>query len=226
MELCNARKSWFESVKSAILTVHLVDLWVGGQDLVGEFLRRGQHFGVVRRDQILHQFLQLVPVHLEERLGDREPQLHLLGPPDAVQRQGHHMGAVKDIAVPAAACHWRDLAAVKADGHAVRHLRFRVRGRFCYCSTKVETWKETEGDKNVSLANHIRIGSKSLMDVLKYTVAVYAANLADGCKSMQCMLCKKFLSHNVTIKLKVTVVRIKEAVCKFLQPFQELVSGP
>lgn len=122
------QESGFEFVNGMILTVHLVDLRVGGQDLVGKFLRRGQHFSMVRCDQILHEFLQLVPVHLEERLGDGQPQLHLLSPADAVQREGHHVGAVEDVTVATAACHRRDLAAVKADRHTVRHFRLRVCG--------------------------------------------------------------------------------------------------
>lgn len=46
----------------------LVDLRVGGQDLVGQFLSGRQHLGVVGCDQILDQFLQLISVHLEQRL--------------------------------------------------------------------------------------------------------------------------------------------------------------
>lgn len=63
--------------ESRPLTVNLVDLGVGGEDLVGQLLSRGQHLGVVGRDQVLDQLLQLVPVHLEQRLRDGQPQLHL-----------------------------------------------------------------------------------------------------------------------------------------------------
>lgn len=59
------------------LTVDLVDLGVGGQDLVGQFLGGGQHLGVMGCDQVLDQLLQLVSVHLEQRLRDGQPQLHL-----------------------------------------------------------------------------------------------------------------------------------------------------
>ena len=55
----------------------LVDLGVLRQDLVGELLCGGQHLCVVGRDQVLHQLLQLVPVHLEQRLRDGQAQLHL-----------------------------------------------------------------------------------------------------------------------------------------------------
>ena len=57
----------------------LVDLRVGRQDLVGELLRGGQHLRVVHGDQVLDQLLQLVPVHLEQRLRDGQAQLHLQG---------------------------------------------------------------------------------------------------------------------------------------------------
>ncbi len=45
--------------------MHLIDLGVLGENLVGQFLGRGQHFRVVHGDEILHKLLQLVPVHLE-----------------------------------------------------------------------------------------------------------------------------------------------------------------
>lgn len=64
-------------MKVAVLTVDLVDLRVGGQDLVGQLLSSGQHLGVVGRDQVLDQLLQLVPVHLKQRFRDGQPQLHL-----------------------------------------------------------------------------------------------------------------------------------------------------
>lgn len=60
-----------------VLTVDLVDLRVGRQDLISQLLSGGQHLGVVGRDQVLDQLLQLVPVHLEQRLRDGQPQLHL-----------------------------------------------------------------------------------------------------------------------------------------------------
>lgn len=53
---------------SRLLTVDLVDLRVGGQDLISQFLGGGKHLGVVGCNQILDQLLQLIPVHLEERL--------------------------------------------------------------------------------------------------------------------------------------------------------------
>lgn len=51
-----------------LLTMYLVDLRVGGQDFICQFLCGGQHFCVVSRDKVLHQLLQLVSVHLEECL--------------------------------------------------------------------------------------------------------------------------------------------------------------
>lgn len=64
-------------MKLLVLTVDLVDLRVGGQDLISQLLSSGQHLGVVGCDQVLDQLLQLVPVHLEQRLRDGQPQLHL-----------------------------------------------------------------------------------------------------------------------------------------------------
>ncbi len=51
-----------------LLTMYLVDLRVGGQDFICQFLGSGQHFRVVGCDEILHQLLKLVSVHLEECL--------------------------------------------------------------------------------------------------------------------------------------------------------------
>lgn len=51
-----------------VLTMDLVDLRVGGEDLVGQFLSGGQHLSVVGCDQILDQLLQLISVHLEQCL--------------------------------------------------------------------------------------------------------------------------------------------------------------
>lgn len=39
------------------LTMDLVDLRVGRENLIGQFLSSGQHLGVVGCDQILHQLL-------------------------------------------------------------------------------------------------------------------------------------------------------------------------
>lgn len=103
--------------------MHQVDLGAQEEDLVGKALGSGQHLGVVGADEILHELLQLVPVHLGESLGDGKPQLHLMGMPDPVQGQGHHVGAVEEVTVVTAAAHRRDLAAVKADGDVVEVLR-------------------------------------------------------------------------------------------------------
>ena len=43
------------------------------QDLIGELLSRGKDLSVVRRDQILDEFLQLLSVHLQESLADGDP---------------------------------------------------------------------------------------------------------------------------------------------------------
>ena len=45
-----------------------VDLGSLLQDLVGQPLRRRQHLGVVLRDEVLHELLQLLPVHLKQGL--------------------------------------------------------------------------------------------------------------------------------------------------------------
>lgn len=65
--------------------MHQVDLGAQEEDLVGQALGSGQHLSVVGADEILHELLQLVPVHLGESLGDGKPQLHLMGVPDSVQ---------------------------------------------------------------------------------------------------------------------------------------------
>ena len=132
---------------SALLTMDLVDLRVLGQDVVGEPLGGGQHLGVVHGDQVLHQLLQLVAAHLQQRLGDGQVQPGLLRPPDALQRQRHHVGAVEDVAVAAAAGDRRDLAAVEADGHAVGRLGLRRRGRLPHRPAQVEPWEEEGGGR-------------------------------------------------------------------------------
>lgn len=64
-----ALKSQITTVsKAPELTVDLVDLGVLRQDFVGQLLRRGQHLGVMHRDQVLNELLQLVSVHLEKSL--------------------------------------------------------------------------------------------------------------------------------------------------------------
>ena len=63
---------------------------------------------------------------------------YLFGLAYAVQRQRHHVGAVEDVAVPAATCHRGDLTAVEADGHLVGDLGFRGRGRFRHGAAQVE----------------------------------------------------------------------------------------
>lgn len=50
------------------LTVNLVDLGVLRQDLIRQFLGRGENLRVVHGDQVLNELLQLVSVHLEEGL--------------------------------------------------------------------------------------------------------------------------------------------------------------
>lgn len=46
-------------------TMNLVDLRVLRQDFIGQFLGRGENLGVVHRDQVLNELLQLISVHLE-----------------------------------------------------------------------------------------------------------------------------------------------------------------
>lgn len=52
------------------LTVHQIDLRAQEEDLVCQALGSGQHLGVVCTDKVLHELLQLVPVHLGECLRD------------------------------------------------------------------------------------------------------------------------------------------------------------
>lgn len=56
-----------------LLTMDLVDLRVGGEDLICQFLSSGKHLSVVGRYQVLDQLLQLISVHLEQRLRDGQP---------------------------------------------------------------------------------------------------------------------------------------------------------
>lgn len=121
------------------LTIHQVDLRAQQEDLIGQALGGGQHFSVVGADEILHELLQLVPVHLGQRLRDGQPQLHLAGVPNAVQRQGHHVGAVEEVAVITATAHRCDLAAVKADGDVVDVPRLSRAPRFLDVSAQVES---------------------------------------------------------------------------------------
>lgn len=86
-------------------TMHSVDLGAKQQNLISKSLRGRQHLRVVRTDQVLHKFLQLVPVHLGQRFRDGQAQLHLAGLPDAVQGQGHHVGTVEDVPVVAGTAH-------------------------------------------------------------------------------------------------------------------------
>lgn len=58
--------------------------------------------------------------------------------PNAVQRQGHHMGTVEEVAVVAAAAHRCDLTAVKADGDVVQALRFSRAPQLPDVSAQVE----------------------------------------------------------------------------------------
>ena len=47
------------------------------EDLVGEALGGGEDLGVVGGDQILHELLQLLTVHLQQGLGDGDSHWHL-----------------------------------------------------------------------------------------------------------------------------------------------------
>lgn len=66
------------------LTVHQIDLRAQEEDLVCQALGSGQHLGVVRADEVLHELLQLVPVHLGECLRNGQPQLYLAGMSNSV----------------------------------------------------------------------------------------------------------------------------------------------
>ena len=125
------------------LTVNLVDLRVLWQNLVGQFLCRGQHLRVVDWDQVLDELLQLVSAHLKQRLWDRQVQFDLLGLPYSVKRQRHYMGTVEDVLVAAGARYSCDLAAVKADAHAAHELRGRGCGGVRHCAAQMKTWKRS-----------------------------------------------------------------------------------
>ena len=48
-------------------------------------------------DEVLDKFLQLFPVHLEERLTDGHPHRNLVRIPDPVDHQGNGMWAPEDV---------------------------------------------------------------------------------------------------------------------------------
>ena len=75
------------------------------QYLVRQLLGRGQHLGVVGRDQILDELLQLLPVHLEQSLTDGDPDGDLVRVPDPVDGESHNMLAPEDISAVTAAGH-------------------------------------------------------------------------------------------------------------------------
>ena len=79
-------------------------------DLVGEALRGGQHVGVVLRDEVLHELLQLRARHLQQCLRDGHAQGDALGVADAEQGEGHHVLAPEDVASITAARHRRYFA--------------------------------------------------------------------------------------------------------------------
>ena len=56
------------------------------QNLVREALGRGQDLGVVGGDEVLHKLLQLLPVHLEQRLADGNTNWHLKRPRRIIMR--------------------------------------------------------------------------------------------------------------------------------------------
>lgn len=54
------------------------------------------------------------------------------------------MGAVENVLVAASAGDRGDLASVEADGHLVRDLRLRRRGRLRHRAAEVESCRDTE----------------------------------------------------------------------------------
>ena len=80
------------------------------EDLVRKLLSCGQNLSVVRRDQILDEFLKLLPVHLQESLADGNSHRDLVRVPDPEDGEGHHMLAPEDVATAAGAGDARDLA--------------------------------------------------------------------------------------------------------------------
>lgn len=57
-----------ENKKGATMpTWNAVDFGALLEDLVGQLLSGGQHFRVVFGDEILHEFLQLLAIHLQQR---------------------------------------------------------------------------------------------------------------------------------------------------------------
>lgn len=79
-------------------------------DLVGEALRGGEDLCVVLRDEVLHDLLQLLAGHLQQRLRDGHAQGDALGVADAEEGEGHHVLAPEDVAGITAARHRRYLA--------------------------------------------------------------------------------------------------------------------
>ena len=75
------------------------------EDLVGEALGGWEDLGVVRADEVLHELLQLLAVHLEQRLTDGHPDWHLVRVPDPVDGESHNMLAPEDISAVTAAGH-------------------------------------------------------------------------------------------------------------------------
>ena len=64
----------------------------------------------MRGDEILDKLLQLLPVHLQQRLADGDPHRDGGRVPYPVDCQRHHVQAPEDVAAAAAAGHTRDLA--------------------------------------------------------------------------------------------------------------------
>ena len=76
---------------------------------------------MVRGYQVLDKFLQLLPVHLQQRLADGDSHRDGGRVPYPVDCQRHHVQAPEDVAAAAAAGHTRDLAPVEYHSVSIRY---------------------------------------------------------------------------------------------------------
>ena len=101
------------------------------QYLVRQLLGRGQHLGVMGRDQILDELLQLLPVHLEQSLTDGDPDGDLVRVPDPVDGESHNMLAPEDISAVTAAGHAGYLASANKLKISAGSKFTNIQMRFC-----------------------------------------------------------------------------------------------
>ena len=101
------------------------------QYLVRQLLGRRQDLGVVRRDEILDKLLQLLSVHLEQRLTDGDSDGHLVRVPDPVDGESHHVLAPEDISAVTAAGHAGYLASANKLKISAGSKFTNIQMRFC-----------------------------------------------------------------------------------------------